>query len=77
MISRMGGNVYKVDTEDPGDGGKRAEPAGTPYAVAMETACLAADAEVTLYPGRRPAGHMELAPRHARTFLKAHTPTIE
>lgn len=45
-----------------------------PLAAAMETARLAPNAEVSLYPWREPSGHMELAVRHARTFLKAHTP---
>ena len=45
-----------------------------PFATAMEAARLAPNAQVTLYPWREPSGHMELALRHARTFLKAHTP---
>jgi hypothetical protein len=45
-----------------------------PYAVAMEAARLAPNAEVSLYPWREPSGHMELALRHVRTFLKAHAP---
>ena len=48
--------------------------AGHPYAAAMETARLAPNAEVSLYPWREPSGHVELALRHVRTFLKAHTP---
>jgi pimeloyl-ACP methyl ester carboxylesterase len=46
-----------------------------PYAAAMETARLAPNAQVSLYPWRAPSGHMELALRHVRTFLKAHTPS--
>jgi pimeloyl-ACP methyl ester carboxylesterase len=53
------------------------DAAAHPYACAMETARLAANAEVSIYPWREPAGHMELALRHARTFLKAHTPAAE
>ena len=45
-----------------------------PFAAAMETARLARNVQVSLYPWRDPSGHMELALRHARTFLKAHTP---
>lgn len=45
-----------------------------PYAAAMETARLAPNAEVSLFPWREPSGHMALALRHARTFLAAHTP---
>jgi len=51
------------------------DAAAHPYATAMETARLAPNAEVSLYPWREPSGHMELALRHVRTFLKAHTPT--
>jgi len=49
--------------------------AAHPYAVAMEAAHLAPNAQVSLYPWREPAGHVALAVRHARAFLKAHTPT--
>jgi pimeloyl-ACP methyl ester carboxylesterase len=48
--------------------------AAHPYAVAMETARLAPNAQVSLYPWREPSGHIALAVRHVRTFLKAHTP---
>jgi pimeloyl-ACP methyl ester carboxylesterase len=48
--------------------------AAHPYAMAMETARLAPNAEVSLFPWREPAGGVALALRHARTFLKAHTP---
>ncbi len=50
---------------------------GHPYAAAMETARLAPNAQVSLYPWREPSGHVELALRHVRTFLKAHTPVAE
>ncbi len=45
-----------------------------PFATAMESARFAPNAEVCLYPWRQGTGHMELALRHARTFLKAYTP---
>jgi pimeloyl-ACP methyl ester carboxylesterase len=45
-----------------------------PFAAAMETARLARNAQVCLYPWREPSGHIELALTHARTFLKACTP---
>jgi pimeloyl-ACP methyl ester carboxylesterase len=48
-----------------------------PYATAMETARLAPNAQVSLYPWREPSGHVELALRHVRTFLKAHTPAAD
>ena len=51
--------------------------AAHPYAAAMETARLAPNAQVSLYPWREPSGHVELALRHVRTFLKAHTPAAE
>ncbi len=51
--------------------------AAHPYAAAMETARLAPIAQVSRYPWREPSGHVELALRHVRTFLKAHTPAAE
>jgi pimeloyl-ACP methyl ester carboxylesterase len=48
--------------------------AAHPYACAMESARLAPNAEVCLFPWREPEGGVALALRHARTFLKAHTP---
>ena len=51
--------------------------AAHPYATAMETAPLAANAQVSLYPWREPSGHVDLALRHVRTFLKAYTPAAE
>jgi len=48
--------------------------AAHPFAAAMETARLAPNAQVSLYPWREPSGHVELALRHVRTFLKAYTP---
>lgn len=43
-----------------------------PYAVAMESARLAPNAQVSLYPWKQPPEHVPLALRHIRTFLKAH-----
>jgi pimeloyl-ACP methyl ester carboxylesterase len=43
-----------------------------PYAVAMETACLAPNAQVSLYPWKEPKDLVPLAVRHVRTFLRAH-----
>lgn len=48
--------------------------AAHPYAVAMETARLSAKSQVTLYPWREPSGHIELALRHARSFLAENAP---
>ena len=45
-----------------------------PYAVAMESALLAPNAEVSLYPWKEPKDRIPLAVRHVRTFLKAHEP---
>ncbi len=45
-----------------------------PYAVAMESALLAPNAEVSLYPWKEPKERLPLAVRHVRTFLKANRP---
>ncbi len=45
-----------------------------PYAVAMESARLAPNAEVTLYPWKDSKENIALALRHVRTFLKANRP---
>lgn len=45
-----------------------------PYATAMESAELAPNAQVSLYPWKRPEGRIPIAVRHVRTFLKAHAP---
>ena len=43
-----------------------------PYAVAMESARLAPNAQVSLYPWKDPPDLIPLAVRHIHTFLKAH-----
>jgi pimeloyl-ACP methyl ester carboxylesterase len=45
-----------------------------PYAVAMESAMLAPNAQVSLYPWKEPKERIPLAVRHIRTFLRAHRP---
>ena len=45
-----------------------------PYAVAMESALLAPNAQVSLYPWKQPKEHIPLALRHIGTFLAAHCP---
>lgn len=45
-----------------------------PYAVAMESARLAPNAEVCLYPWKDNPQNIRLALRHVRTFLKANRP---
>ena len=45
-----------------------------PYEVAMESALLAPNAEVSLYPWKEPRDRIPLAVRHVRTFLRAHCP---
>ena len=45
-----------------------------PYAVAMESALLAPNAQVSLYPWKEPKDLIPLAVRHVRTFLQAHRP---
>ena len=45
-----------------------------PYAVAIESAHLAPNAQVSLYPWKANPEQIELALRHVRTFLKASRP---
>lgn len=46
-----------------------------PYAVAMESAMLAPNAQVSLYPWKDTKEKIPLAVRHIRTFLKANRPS--
>jgi len=45
-----------------------------PYAVAMEAAMLAPNAEVSVFPWKEPKERIPLAIRQIRSFLKAHRP---
>jgi pimeloyl-ACP methyl ester carboxylesterase len=45
-----------------------------PYAVAMETAMLAPNAEVSVFPWKEPKERIALAVRQTRSFLRAHRP---
>ena len=45
-----------------------------PYAVAMESAMLAPNSEVSIYPWKEPVERIPLAVRHIRSFLRAHRP---
>ena len=45
-----------------------------PYAVAMESAMLAPNAEVSMYPWKEPKDRVPLAVRQIRSFLRAHRP---
>jgi pimeloyl-ACP methyl ester carboxylesterase len=45
-----------------------------PYAVAMEAAMLAPNAQVCLYPWKEPPERIPYGIRHARSFLRAHVP---
>ena len=45
-----------------------------PYAVAMECAMLAPNAEVSLFPWKEPKERVPLAVRQIRSFLRAHRP---
>jgi len=47
---------------------------GHPYAVAMETAMLAPNSEVSIFPWKEPVERIPLAVRHIRSFLRAHRP---
>jgi pimeloyl-ACP methyl ester carboxylesterase len=48
--------------------------AAHPYAVAMESAHLAPNAQVSLYPWKANPEQIQLALRHVRAFLKANRP---
>jgi len=45
-----------------------------PYAVAMECAMLAPNAEVSIFPWKQPRERIPLAVRQVRSFLRAHRP---
>jgi pimeloyl-ACP methyl ester carboxylesterase len=45
-----------------------------PYAVAMESAMLAPNAEVSMFPWKEPKERIPLAVRQTRSFLRAHRP---
>jgi pimeloyl-ACP methyl ester carboxylesterase len=45
-----------------------------PYAVAMESAMLAPQAEVSMFPWKEPKERIPLAVRQVRSFLRAHRP---
>src|SRR5438094_9296508 len=45
-----------------------------PYAVAMEAAMLAPNAEVSMFPWKEPPERIRLAVRQIRSFLRAHRP---
>ena len=47
-----------------------------PYAVAMESAMLAPNAQVSMYPWKDVPEKIPLAVRHIRTFLKANRPAV-
>jgi pimeloyl-ACP methyl ester carboxylesterase len=48
-----------------------------PYAVAMEAAMLAPNAEVSMFPWKEPKERIPLAIRQIRSFLRAHRPASE
>ena len=48
-----------------------------PYAIAMEAAMLAPNAEVSMFPWKEPKERIPLAVRQIRSFLKAHRPAAE
>lgn len=45
-----------------------------PYAVAMESAMLAPNAEVSIFPWKEPPERIPLAVRQIRSFMRAHRP---
>ncbi len=48
-----------------------------PYDMAMESAELAPNAQVSLYPWKEPKTRIPMAVRHVRTFLKAYRPVTD
>jgi hypothetical protein len=46
--------------------------AAHPYAVAMESAMLAPNAELSMYPWKEPKERIPLAVRQIRSFMRAH-----
>ncbi len=50
------------------------DSAAHPYAVAMESALLAPNAEVSIFPWKEPKERIPLAVRQIRSFLRAHRP---
>jgi hypothetical protein len=46
-----------------------------PYEVAMESAMLAPNAQLSLYPWKEPVERIPMAVRHIRSFLRAHCPS--
>jgi len=46
-----------------------------PYAVAMEAAMLAPNAEVSIFPWKEPKERIPLAVRQIHSFLRSHRPT--
>ena len=48
-----------------------------PYAPAMESALLALNAQVSLFPWKDPAERIPLVVRHVRSFFRAHLPVID
>ena len=49
--------------------------AAHPFDIAMESALLAPNAQVSLFPWKRPEDRVPLAVRHIRSFLQEHRPT--
>ena len=50
------------------------DTSGHPYDIAMESAFLAPNAQLSLYPWKVPEDRIPLALRHIRSFLRAHQP---
>ena len=48
-----------------------------PYDPAMESAMLAPNAEVSMFPWKEPPARIPLAVRQIRSFLRAHQPALE
>jgi len=50
------------------------DTAGHPYAIAMESAFLAPNAQLSMYPWKVPEDRIPMALRHIRSFLTSHLP---
>jgi pimeloyl-ACP methyl ester carboxylesterase len=48
-----------------------------PFAIAMESAELAPNAQVSLFPWKEPESRIPMAVRHVRDFLKANCPAMD
>ena len=53
------------------------DTSGHSYVTAMESAMLAPNSEVSLFPWKEPADRIPVAVRHIRSFMRAHRPETD